>query len=70
MSIEHSPLRSVRASGAATVLGVSEKTLEKWRREGGGPKFVRMSHKCIRYRMCDLEEFQVAHLCEHNMEVA
>ena len=70
MSIEHSPLRSVPSSGAAKVLGVSVRTLEKWRSEGGGPKFVKMSHRCVRYRMCDLQEFQESHLRADNMEVA
>lgn len=36
---------------AATYLGLSARTLENWRLKGGGPAFVRMSHRCVRYRL-------------------
>ncbi len=36
---------------AAGYLGLSARTLENWRLKGGGPAFVRMSHRCIRYRL-------------------
>jgi hypothetical protein len=41
---------------AARMLSVSTAALRKWRREGKGPRFVRLS-KCVRYRVQDLEEF-------------
>ena len=36
---------------AASFLGLSHRTLENWRLKGGGPAFVRMSHRCVRYRL-------------------
>lgn len=39
---------------AAEFLKTSPRTLEKWRRDGAGPPFVRISHRCVRYRIRDL----------------
>lgn len=39
---------------AATALYVTPRTLQEWRRRGGGPQFVRVSSRCIRYRPEDL----------------
>jgi predicted DNA-binding transcriptional regulator AlpA len=40
---------------AADVLGLSQTFLQKRRREGGGPKFVRLSSRAVRYRPEDLQ---------------
>ena len=42
---------------AADYLAVSPRTLRNWRTRGGGPKYVRISARCIRYRMSDLSEW-------------
>ena len=42
---------------AADLLGVSARCLERWRRTGDGPPFVRLSTKSIRYRIEDLDAF-------------
>ena len=39
---------------AAQLLGFSCRTLQKWRGTGGGPKFVKVSARAIRYREEDL----------------
>jgi predicted DNA-binding transcriptional regulator AlpA len=39
---------------AAEILGFSTRTLQKWRSDGGGPKFVHVSKRAIRYRQEDL----------------
>lgn len=39
---------------AAEVLGVSVKVLQKWRCEGGGPKYVRVSYRVVKYLERDL----------------
>lgn len=41
----------------AKQLGVTCNTLEAWRIRGGGPKFVRVSKRCIRYRRQDVESW-------------
>jgi DNA-binding Xre family transcriptional regulator len=56
--------RQVSSDDAAEFLGVSLRKIEKMRREGNGPKFVRLSSKLVRYRICDLLEFQ-----EENLQV-
>lgn len=38
-------------------LAVSVKTLERWRLQGEGPPFVRVSRKVIRYRGSDVARF-------------
>ncbi|MCZ6622909.1 MAG: helix-turn-helix domain-containing protein [Deltaproteobacteria bacterium] len=42
---------------AADFLGVTSRCLQAWRYRGGGPKFVRISSRCIRYRKSDLVEW-------------
>lgn len=44
-------------------LGISRKALERWRGTGDGPRFVRLGHKTVRYRLEDIEAFIVARLC-------
>lgn len=39
---------------AAKLLSVSPRALQKWRSNGRGPVFVRISKRCIRYRPEDL----------------
>ena len=47
---------------AADFLGVTGRCLQAWRYRGGGPKFVRISSRCIRYRQSDLREWTEARL--------
>ncbi len=42
---------------AAAALGVSRRTLEKWRASGRGPAYVRIGPKLAMYRREDLEAF-------------
>jgi predicted DNA-binding transcriptional regulator AlpA len=39
---------------AADFLGVTTRALQKWRMRGTGPRFVRISGRCVRYRRRDL----------------
>lgn len=39
----------------AAFLNVSEKTLDRWRREGRGPAFHKISNKRIRYYLPDVD---------------
>lgn len=36
---------------AADFLDLTDRTLQKFRQQGGGPPFVRISSRCIKYRM-------------------
>ncbi|MFB3787023.1 MAG: helix-turn-helix transcriptional regulator [bacterium] len=45
---------------AATKLGVSQKTLQAWRLRGGGPAFVKISARCVRYRESVIDAWALA----------
>lgn len=40
---------------AAEYLGYTTRALQNWRLRGGGPRFVRVSARSIRYRISDIE---------------
>jgi hypothetical protein len=44
----------VNEARAAELLSVNPRTLQQWRLRGGGPPFVRISSRCVRYRWRDL----------------
>jgi predicted DNA-binding transcriptional regulator AlpA len=50
-------LALLRQREAANLLSLSERSLERLRCEGGGPKYVRLSRGRIAYREEDLREW-------------
>lgn len=42
---------------AASILCYSVRALQNWRHRGGGPLFVKVSSRSIRYRRCDLAKW-------------
>jgi predicted DNA-binding transcriptional regulator AlpA len=40
---------------AGDFLGLSDRAMQKMRQAGGGPRFIRISARCIRYRRIDLK---------------
>ena len=40
--------------GAGDFLGLTARCLQGWRYKGDGPKYLRLSARCIRYRRADL----------------
>lgn len=42
---------------AAKYVGVDPRTLEGYRSRGGGPDFVRISARLVRYRKADLDDW-------------
>lgn len=52
----------VRESEAAAFLGFTPRALQLWRQTGGGPRFVRVSSRAIRYRRRDLVAWAEARL--------
>jgi predicted DNA-binding transcriptional regulator AlpA len=48
------PQRLLREDEAALLLGYSTRALQNWRIRGGGPLFVKVSARSIRYRRADL----------------
>jgi len=42
---------------AADFLGLCDRSLQNFRQRGDGPKYIRISSRCIRYRRTDLARF-------------
>lgn len=50
-------LRLYNEGEAALILGVTKRATQAWRKKGGGPPFVKLSGRAIRYRASDLIKF-------------
>jgi predicted DNA-binding transcriptional regulator AlpA len=48
------PDRLLRTREAAKIVGVSPRTMESYRRNGGGPPFVKIRDYAVRYVLRDL----------------
>jgi hypothetical protein len=55
-----SPETLLNPYDAARFLGLCVRSLERYRQERLGPKFIRLSPHCIRYRVSDLQAFVVS----------
>ena len=59
----------IKETEAAIFLGYTVRALQNWRVRGGGPKFVKVSSRSVRYRRRDLmswtEEKLVRNTSEH-----
>lgn len=42
---------------AASILCYSVRALQNWRHRGGGPKYVKVSSRSVRYRRVDLQKW-------------
>ena len=47
--------RLIPERDAADYLGYTSRALQNWRLRGGGPKFVKVSARSVRYRRKDLQ---------------
>ena len=47
---------------AAVYLDVTDRTMQAMRQRGDGPRFVRISSRCVKYRRIDLWEYSEARL--------
>jgi hypothetical protein len=47
----------LKEAAAAKFLAVSARTMEAWRHQGKGPRFVVLSRKAVRYRPTELMAF-------------
>jgi predicted DNA-binding transcriptional regulator AlpA len=63
--------RLIRETEAAQFVGYTVRALQNWRVRGGGPRFVKVSSRSVRYRRCDLITWAEARLCANtSAEVA
>lgn len=58
------PAPLLREKEAAAFLGLTPRALQSWRQFGYGPRFVRISGACIRYRQEDLDAWVASRLRE------
>ena len=52
----------INEKAAADFLDLERRTMQGLRQRGGGPKFIRISSRCIRYRRIDLREWADARM--------
>ena len=62
--------RLIGENEAAAFLGYSVRALQNWRVRGGGPKFVKVSARSIRYRRRDLIAWAEEKLRAHTSQAA
>ncbi len=60
--------RQINTNAAAKFLDLTPRKLELMRQHGDGPVYVRVSPKCIRYRIKELLAFQEANLKRSTMD--
>ncbi|MCB9480026.1 MAG: helix-turn-helix domain-containing protein [Planctomycetaceae bacterium] len=53
---------------AAQRLALTPRALQAWRYQGRGPKFVRISARCVRYRVEDLDAWLEARIVQSTSE--
>ena len=52
--------QQINTAAAAKLLGVTPRKLEQMRQHGDGPAYIKVSPKCVRYRIKELIAFQDA----------
>ncbi len=62
--------RLINETEAAGFIGYTIRALQGWRVKGGGPKFIKVSARSIRYRRRELIEWAEARLRSHTSEAA
>lgn len=60
--------RMINEHEAAEFLGYSVRALQNWRVRGGGPRFVKVSSRSIRYRRRDLIAWVELKTVEHTSQ--
>ncbi|RKQ64135.1 helix-turn-helix transcriptional regulator [Oceanibaculum indicum] len=62
--------RLIGEQEAASFIGYTVRALQNWRVRGGGPKFVKVSARSIRYRRRDLIAWAESHLVQNTSQGA
>lgn len=57
------PIQHINQTELSERLGVSCRTLERWRWIGIGPLFIKIGGR-VRYRLSDVEAFEHSRLCQ------
>ncbi|QPZ89690.1 helix-turn-helix transcriptional regulator [Thioclava electrotropha] len=62
--------RLITERDAADFLGYTMRALQNWRTRGGGPLYVKVSPRSIRYRRRDLNAWVESKLAKHSTEAS
>ncbi len=62
------PKLALNETDAAHSLGFQPRTLSEWRRTGEGPAFLRVSSRCVRYRVVDLEAWAASRVKQNTVQ--
>ena len=62
--------RLINEEEAAAYLGYSIRSLQNWRHRGGGPPFIKVSNRTVRYRRCDLDAWAEKRLVSSTAEAS
>lgn len=60
--------RYIDEKQVAEYLGISAKTLQGYRVKGGGPEFMKLGHKTVRYKISDIQEWAKNHKKKNTSE--
>jgi len=66
--IDESGVIQYNEAQTARLLGLSRKTLQKFRLTGEGPRYIRVSARCVRYRIADIHTWQESKLVSSTSE--
>lgn len=61
---------AVDTRAASKMTGVPVQTLETWRSRGGGPKFLKLGAKTVRYQRRELLDWMVRRQCSRTADVS
>lgn len=64
----HDPDTLVDEREAASILCYSVRALQNWRHRGGGPRFVKVSSRSVRYRRADLLDWIAERTVSHTSQ--
>lgn len=66
---EHTPTIVRTPEVTAVRLLTSPRTLERWRKNGAGPRYVKLGRR-VAYRDCDIDAFVAAQVRSHTGETS
>jgi len=66
--VQYDPDQLLNEKQAASILCYSQRALQNWRVRGGGPLYVKVSARSIRYRRCDLTSWIEKRLRAHSTQ--
>lgn len=65
---QHDPDQLLTEKQAAELICYTQRALQNWRQRGGGPKYVKVSARSIRYQRRDVLEWIEDHKRRHTAE--